>query len=77
MEEQYTSVEEQVEHGLDSVDTSHVVEVPLQDLLYVYKTLGEFVSYFHQPLHYPSLEAVQRFIGNKDEGALHLLWESY
>lgn len=77
MDKKYTSVEEQVEFGLDAVDGERLVEVPLRDLLYVYETLGEFVRYFHQPAHYPSLEAVQKFIGNKNEGAAHLLWECY
>ena len=77
MNKQFTSIEEQVEYGLDTVAEERTVEVPLRDLLYVYQTLGELVRFFHQPLHYPDLEAVQRFLGEREVGALHLLEECY
>ena len=77
MDQQYTSVEEQVEYGLDMVEESRTVEVPLRDLLYVFKTLGEFVSFFHNPTHYPTMEHVEKFLGNSEVGALHLLGECY
>ena len=37
----------------------------LKDLLYVYLTLVEFQRFFHQPLHYQSLEDVNNFLGSK------------
>jgi hypothetical protein len=69
--------EQNVEHGLESVDPTRKVELPLRDALYAFKVLGEFVRFFHQPAHWRTLEEVERFIGNKDEGALHVLWEAY
>ena len=74
---EYTTVEAQVEYGLDAISEERTLEVPLRDLLYVYKTLGEFVRFFHQPMHYPKLEHVNQFLGNVDEGAAHLLFECY
>jgi len=73
----YTSVEEQVEYGLEAVAADRTVEVPLRDLLYVYKTLGELISFFHQPLHYPDLAAVEEFLGDRKRGAYHLFSECY
>jgi len=73
----YTSVEEEGAYGLQTVAEDRTVTVSARDLLYVYKTLGEFIAFFHQPLHYPDLEAVQEFIGTMKRGGLHLLAECY
>lgn len=72
-----TSIETAVEHGLDRFDTTRTVEVPLRDALYTYKAIGELIAFFHQPDRYPDLEAVVRFLGDRDAGALHVLWEIY
>ena len=74
---EYTSVEEQVEYGLSSISPDRTIEVSLQDLLFVYQVLGEFVRFFHQPMHYPKLEYVEKFLGNRDEGGFHLLHQCY
>lgn len=73
----YTSVEDQVRYGLDSIDPARTVEVSLRDLVFVYKTIGELQRFFHQPLHYPSMIQVDRFLGNRDHGAYHLIEECY
>ena len=72
-----SEIEERVVYGLDSVDPDRKVEVPLRDLLFTYQTLGELVSFFHDPHKYPTLESVEQFLGDRDRGALHLLWEIY
>ena len=77
MGKQYTSVEEQVEYGLDSVPEERTVEMSMRDLLFVSQTLGLFVNFFHQEQHYPNVEAVRRFLGNREAGAFHVLSESY
>jgi len=74
---EYTDVESQIEYGLDKVDPERTVEVNLRDLLYVHTVVGEFVRFFHQPIHWETYGDVERFIGNIENGALHLLWESY
>lgn len=75
--EKYTDVESQVEYGLEKIDPNRRIEVSLKDFLYMHNVIGEFVRFFHQPMHYETLEDVERFIGNLDEGALHLLSEVY
>ena len=75
--EKFDSLEERVEYGLDEVDPDTTVQVPLADLLYVYKTLGQFVRFFQNPSHYPSIKAVSDFLGDGDDGALRILFESY
>jgi hypothetical protein len=76
-DDRYTNVEEQVEYGLDTIPEDRLVSVPLRDLMYAFQTFRELVRFFHQPLHWQTLEDVSSFIGNKDSGALHLIWENY
>jgi hypothetical protein len=73
----YTSVEEQVEYGLDTIPEDRMVSVPLRDLMYVFQTIGEYIRFFHQPLHFQSLDDVKTFLGNKDRGAYHLISKCY
>lgn len=74
---EYTSVKDQVEYGLDSIAPERTIEVSLRDLFYVHQVLGEFVRFFHQPMHYPTLEHVEEFLGNVDKGAAQLLCECF
>lgn len=73
--EKYTDVESQVEYGLEKIDSNRRIDVSLKDFLYLLNTIDEFVRFFHQPKHYESLEDVEKFMGNKDKGAFHLLCE--
>ena len=55
-------------HGIeDNIDADETVEVGLCDLLKVHATLAELISFFHQPTHYPSIEAVPEFLGTRDD----------
>jgi hypothetical protein len=71
------NVEREVNFGLEHFSNERKVEVPLQDALYAFKVIGEFISFFHQPAHWKTLADVERFIGHRDEGGLHVLWEAY
>lgn len=75
--EEYTDVKSQVEYGLDKIDRTRTIEVKLKDFLYLHNVLGEFVRFFHQPLHFQTYEDVSRLVGDVESGALHLLWECY
>lgn len=75
--EEYTTVEEQVEFGLEKIDPDRKIEVSLRDFLYLHNTVGELVRFFHQPMHYEKFEDIDRFLGNRENGALHLLQEIY
>ena len=72
-----SDIEKNVEFGLASIDTKRTIELPLKDALYAYKVLGELIAFFHQPGHWQSIEDVQRFMGDRHNGALHVLWEAY
>jgi hypothetical protein len=72
-----SNIEREVEFGLEQFAPERKIEVPLRDLLYAYKTIGEFIQFFHDPHHFRTLADVQRFLGNRHEGGLHVLWETY
>jgi len=69
--------EQRVAYGLDSIERDRNVEVSLRDLMFLHQTLGELVSFFHQPENYPTIEHVRRFLGNRESGAYRLLHEAY
>ncbi|MDT7603568.1 MAG: hypothetical protein QOF61_1565 [Acidobacteriota bacterium] len=73
----YTGVEEQVEYGLDTISLDRKIEVSLRDLMYAYQTFGLLVNFFHNPDHFPTLESVNKFLGDDECGAMHLLKENY
>ncbi len=75
--ENYTDVESQVEYGLEKIDPNRKIEVSLKDFLYMHNVIGEFIRFFHQPLHYETLEDVHKFLGDEDKGAYHLLREVF
>ena len=78
MNNKYTENQEKiVSYNLDKIDKEVKVEVNLRDLVYVYRTLQEYVRFFHQPLHYPKIEDVEAFMGKADEqGAFKILNEA-
>lgn len=66
-------IENQVFYGLDTIDENRTVEVNLRNLLLIYKTIGELISFFHQDGHYKTVEDVHKYIGNKKTGMLSIL----
>ena len=75
---QHSTTRECVEYGLDTVPADRTVTVSLRDLLFIHQTLGEFVRFFHQPMHYPDLAAVERFLGSRGTpDAFDVLSEAY
>ncbi|MGI8669402.1 MAG: hypothetical protein ACR2J3_06060 [Aridibacter sp.] len=72
---EYTDIESQVEYGLEKIDPNRKIEVSLKDFLYLHNVIYEFIRFFHQPLHFQSQEDIEKFLGNKDAGAFHLLRE--
>ena len=76
-EPKHSTPKQRVEYGLDTIPPDRTVTVPLRDLMYVHQTLVEFVQFFHQPQHYPDLQAVEKFLGTRDSGdAFDVLTES-
>lgn len=70
-------IERNVEFGLDRFRRKRKIELPLRDVLYAYKAIGEFISFFHDPDHWKKLSDAQRFLGSRKKGGLHVLWEAY
>lgn len=65
MKKQYTSdIRELIEFNLDKLDSNETVEVNLKDLIYTYRTLQEYIRFFHQQSHYESVEDIHDFLGN-------------
>jgi hypothetical protein len=73
----HSEIERRVAYGLDAVDPERKIEVPLRDLLFTYQTIGELIAFFHDSEKYPTVEDVHNFLGERDHGALALLWEIY
>ncbi|MCE2029816.1 hypothetical protein [Sessilibacter corallicola] len=70
MSKEYTTnLVEIATHGFEAIDPNETVEVNLKDLMYVFSTLQEYQRFFHQPLHYQSLEDVEQFLGSVDDTA--------
>ena len=40
----------------------------MKQLLFIYKAIEDWRYYFHNKEHYPTIEELQRFIGNKNQG---------
>lgn len=59
---QYTSIRDQVEYGLDTIERGRETKVSLRALLYVYKSLQEFERFFRASTFPRSLRCVERFI---------------
>ena len=62
-------------HGIEKhIDAEATVEVNLRDLVFIKQTLQEFVQYFHNRDHYPTIEDIHEYMGNrKNKGAYNLL----
>ncbi len=75
---EHPSIREIVEYGLSEVPEGQRVEVSLRDLLFVHQVLGELNRFFHQPTHYPDIEAVRSFLGSRGNGgAYDVLADAY
>jgi len=74
----FSTAKERVEYGLETIPAERTVTISLRDLLFVHQTLAEYMQFFHQPLHFPDLEAVERFLGDRSSGeAFQVLDEAY
>jgi len=63
------NLEEIATYGFDTIDPNEKIEVNLKNLMYVYSTLQEYQKFFHQPLHYQSIEDVEKFLGSTESSA--------
>ena len=70
-------INEQIQFGLDTIDSELTVEIKLKDFMLIYKTFEELNRFFHQPLHYPTIDVLQTFLGNKEIGAYSIISNIY
>lgn len=71
---EYTNLKSQVEYGLEKVDPNRKIEISLKDFIFLHNLLAELVRFFHQPMHYETIEDVNEFLGNyPNEGVFQLL----
>jgi DNA-binding response OmpR family regulator len=71
-----TSVQEQIDYGLDSVDAERRVDVNALALLRAYRTLVETMRFFSD-VHQPSQEETARFVGDAESGAMAAWTRAY
>lgn len=58
----------------ENIDADATVEVRLRDLVFISQTLQEFVQFFHNRDHYPTIDEVHEYLGNRENNrAYHLL----
>ncbi|WP_271001009.1 hypothetical protein [Listeria seeligeri] len=65
---QYAKIKEIVEFGLDKIPVEQTISVNLKEFMYIYRVLEEYMRFFHQPDHYPTIEEVEKFLGDNTSG---------
>ncbi|RZJ51768.1 MAG: hypothetical protein EOO44_13905 [Flavobacterium sp.] len=75
--EKSKEINQQIEFGLDSLNEERTIEIKLKDFMLMYKTFEEFNRFFHQPAHYPTIEDLDNFLGNRDFGAYSIIHKMY
>ena len=70
------TIKELVEFGLNDIPEDLTVSVSARDLVYIHQALGELNRFFHQPMHYPTLESVNDFLTGSG-GGYEVLREAY
>uniref|UniRef100_UPI003B5A9286 hypothetical protein n=1 Tax=Shewanella gaetbuli TaxID=220752 RepID=UPI003B5A9286 len=60
---------ELVTYGFEKIDPEEKVEVNLKDLMFVYRTLQEYMRFLHQPMHYTDMDDIKRFLGTAQSDA--------
>ncbi len=77
MNDKSKEINEQIQFGLDTINTKEIIEIKLKDFMLIYKTFEEFNRFFHQPMHYPKIEDVKIYLGNKNSGAFSVISDIY
>jgi len=68
MKKKTGSIEDIISYGLDTIEDGKSVNLPLKDFLLVYRTIEELRRFFHNKDHYPNLETIHTYVGNKNHG---------
>jgi hypothetical protein len=58
----------EIERDLDSIPDAETIEVNLKQLLLVYKGIEDWRRFFHTSMHYPTIQDVEKYVGNRKRG---------
>ena len=64
----YATIKEIAEYGLDKIPADKTVAVNLRDFMYIYRALEEYMRFFHNPDHYPTINDIKDFLGDVSSG---------
>lgn len=56
---------------------SQKIQVDIDEVMKLYILMEDLVAFFHQPMHYETIEDLHKFLGNRDEGAIKEMAEAY
>jgi hypothetical protein len=62
------TIQEIVEYNLDKIPKDKFIKVKSEDFMYIYRTLEEFMRFFHQPEHYKEIDDIKNFLGTQSSG---------
>ena len=65
---EFVAIKEIVEYGLSDIPENQSITMKLRDFIFVYRALEEYMRFFHDSDHYPTIEAVKGFLGNVSSG---------
>jgi hypothetical protein len=60
----YATIKEIVEYGLEKIPDEQKITVNLKDFMYICRVLDEYMRYFHNLDHYKKIEDVKEFLGD-------------
>ncbi|MCE6987856.1 hypothetical protein [Dyadobacter sp. CY323] len=58
----------EIEIELDLISETETIEVNLKQLLLVYKAVEDWRSFFHNSMHYSTIDDLTNYVGNRKEG---------
>ncbi|MDR6803128.1 hypothetical protein J2Y45_000398 [Dyadobacter sp. BE34] len=58
----------EIEKLLSPISDAETIEVNLKQLLLVYRAIEDWRGFFHNPMHYPTVEDVSKYLGNRRSG---------
>jgi len=70
-------VNEQIEYGIEKIKSDRQINIELKDFIYVYKAIEELRRFFHQRYHYPTLNDIYTYLGDREKGAYSVLNNLY
>ena len=59
---------EEIEKDLNSISETETIEVNLKQLLLVYKGIEDWRHLFHNPVHYSTIQDIEKYLGNRKLG---------